>query len=145
MIWIVIAFIAFLLLAGIARDLARSDPSVVVQKVMHSLALSLALFALALALAGRFGLALGPAAGAVWAWNRGRVSSSGGRENPPTASVSKMDRDEALAILGLKSGADEAAIRAAHRQLIKKVHPDQGGNAHLAAKINAAKELLLGD
>jgi hypothetical protein len=55
-----------------------------------------------------------------------------------------MTRAEALDILGLAEGADEDAIRAAHRRLMRSAHPDQGGSAWLAARINAARDLLLG-
>jgi hypothetical protein len=55
-----------------------------------------------------------------------------------------ITREEALDILGLKEGADEDAIRAAHRRLMKTAHPDHGGSAWLAARINAARDFLLG-
>ena len=54
-----------------------------------------------------------------------------------------MTRKEALEVLGLKDGADTAEIKAAHKKLIKKTHPDQEGSQWLAAKINQAKDTLL--
>lgn len=63
---------------------------------------------------------------------------------PPPQAGGPMTRDEAFRILGLEPGADAEAVRAAHRRLVKRVHPDLGGSAALAAQINAAKDLLLG-
>ncbi|WP_343528708.1 DnaJ domain-containing protein [Sphingomonas sp.] len=53
------------------------------------------------------------------------------------------DEAEALAILDLPPDADAEAIRQAHRRLVAQVHPDRGGSADLARRVNAARDLLL--
>lgn len=55
-----------------------------------------------------------------------------------------MSNGEALEVLGLEPGADEATIRAARKRLLGLVHPDRGGSAWLAGKVQQASDTLLG-
>lgn len=66
------------------------------------------------------------------------------RRPPPRGSRTDMTREEALAVLGLAEGASAEEIKAAHRRLIRRTHPDAGGTADLAARINRAKDVLVG-
>ncbi|MCT8989433.1 DnaJ domain-containing protein [Chelativorans sp. SCAU2101] len=56
-----------------------------------------------------------------------------------------MSKEEAYQVLGLEAGAAPAEIRKAHRRLMQRLHPDMGGSAFLAARINEARDVLLSD
>ena len=50
---------------------------------------------------------------------------------------------EAYDILGLKGSESEEEIKAAYRNLVKKFHPDAGGNDYFCRKLTEAKDFLL--
>lgn len=72
-------------------------------------------------------------------------SSSAGSAHSGASTDSAMSRDEAFEVLGLSPGASQDDIRAAHRRLIQRMHPDRGGSAYLAARLNQARRVLLDD
>lgn len=76
------------------------------------------------------------------AWRQDAQSNAAAGERRATSS-GKMTDEEAYQILGLQPGASAADIGQAHRALMKKLHPDQGGSTYLAARVNEAKDTLL--
>jgi hypothetical protein len=74
-----------------------------------------------------------------------RVDAEADRHPGPggAAKPGAMTQEEAYEILGLERGAPTEQIRSAHRTLMKRAHPDQGGSAEGAARLNAARDRLL--
>ena len=95
-------------------------------------AASAGLVALRLLETGQVAAACLVAAGGVWWWTASR---------PPAARPSELAA--ARAVLGVPPSADRDAINAAWRRIIADVHPDRGGSADLAARVSAARDLLL--
>jgi DnaJ domain len=75
-----------------------------------------------------------------WREHAQRDADPGSAAQPQTGA---MTEQEAYEVLGLQAGASLDEIRKAHRTLMKKLHPDQGGSTYLAARVNQAKEILL--
>ncbi len=74
-------------------------------------------------------------------WSEHAQGDAGARRG--TIPSGKMTEQEAYQLLGIEPGATPEDISRAHRSLMKKLHPDQGGSTYLAARVNEAKEVLL--
>jgi DnaJ family protein C protein 19 len=73
-------------------------------------------------------------AGIVYLWWQNRA-----RRVPP------MPPADARRLLGLAENASLEDIRSAHRRLIALVHPDRGGSAELAERVNVARDTLVAE
>ena len=100
------------------------------------LAATLAVVGVIIAAKGKPLFSLPLLVGAAIILNRGRKQA---------APAPAMPVDEARILLDLPPQADASAIRAAHRRLIARVHPDAGGSEDLARRVNAARDTLLAD
>lgn len=147
-----LALVLFLLLA---RGYSRANPHALAQGVRAGIILVSIVGGIGALATGKpwlIFLPLGVLAAmfAQESWRRQRGgsetggTSSGSGYGTPRARSGGMSRAEALSVLGLKEGATEDQILEAYRRLIMQNHPDRGGSTYLAAKINLAKDVLLG-
>ncbi len=165
MIWIIFGAMAVATFLAVGQILVDAEPGRARRQIRFA---SIAVWAvgLALCLFGKpiYGLtlmALG-AFGAYWtprprrtsgpSERYGRGGSAGrradferdpdGRSGEVGLDSGVMTEQQAYQVLGLQPGASAEEVGRAHRALMKKIHPDQGGTTERAAIANAAKDLL---
>jgi DnaJ domain len=157
MLWLVIGGLTLFLFLGGLRAFERASVTTLKSLLAWIAALGGLSLALLLVLTGRGGIALGALTlfGPL-IWNRWRAAHpSGLGARAPGAGAGRsgeqsrarggaMTRQEAYQVLGLAPGASEADIRAAHHRLMRTAHPDTGGSDWLAARVNMARDVLLG-
>jgi DnaJ homolog subfamily C member 19 len=148
MLWLLLGAVVLFVLLGGMRAFERASVTSIKALFAWIAALGGLSLALMLILTGRGGVALGaltlfgPLLYQRWQAARGRrIGGLGPRPRPRSAS---MSRDEAYEVLGLHPGASETEIKEAHRRLMRGAHPDTGGSDWLAARINQARDILLG-
>lgn len=157
MLWLFLGALTLFLFLGGLRAFERASVTTIKSLVLWIAALGGVSLALLLILTGREGIALGALAmfgPLIWqryqAYRAGaggqqrQQQQSAGTNQPPPRRGSGMTREEAYEVLGLKPGATEAEIRAAHHRLMRSAHPDSGGSDWLATRINLARDVLLG-
>lgn len=149
LIWLIIgAAILFALLGGM-RAFERASVTNIKSLLAWVAALGGLSLALLLILTGRGGFAVsalllfGPL---LWQkWREGAFDGKiKGAPPPPQRASDGMTREQAFEVLGVPPNATEHEIRDAHRRLMRAAHPDSGGSDWLAARINQARDVLLG-
>jgi len=160
MLWLVIGGLTLFLFLGGLRAFERASVTTIKSLLVWFAALAGLTLALLLVVTGRAGPAIGALAmfGPL-IWNRWQASRQGtraappppgggaganNRAEPPRTGSGGMTRREAYEVLGLQPGASAAEIRAAHHRLMRTAHPDSGGSDWLAARVNMARDVLLG-
>lgn len=167
MIWIVFGAMAVATFLAVSQILVDADPASARRQIRIASILTWAaglvlcllgkaLFGLPLMALGAIGAFMAPSARrASRVSERHRRGGSPGRrphverDADPRAGEAGgdlrsgvMTEQQAYQILGLQPGAPPEEVARAHRALMKKLHPDQGGATELAARVNAARDVL---
>jgi DnaJ family protein C protein 19 len=156
MLPLLLGFAVLFLLLGGGRWLARMRTADLRALLGPALGIIGVVFTVLLLVSGRGPVAFAALAmfgPSLWqAWQRRHAGNAPGNVPPPGArggaggrsgNFGPMNRDEAFAVLGLRPGASEEEIRAAHRRLMRTAHPDTGGSDWLATRINQARDILI--
>jgi len=148
MVPLLLGGLALLLLLGGLKAFAGASPATVRSFLAWFAALAGLSLTVLLVLTGKgpiafFALSLAlPLLRDWWQGRRGGAAGpSSSRVSPPPGPMSEQ---EAWEVLGLRPGATEEEIRAAHRRLMRAAHPDSGGSDWVAARVNQARDILLG-
>ncbi|MDE2581666.1 MAG: hypothetical protein KGL52_08525 [Rhodospirillales bacterium] len=149
--WLILGGLALLAFMGGLRAFERANVASIKSFLAWLFVLGGLSLMLMLVLTGREGIAVGAAIlFGPMLWERWRAAhpdarfGPGARPAPPPPGAGAMTREEAWQVLGLAPGASPAEIRAAHRRLMRAAHPDAGGSDWMAARLNQARDLLLG-
>ncbi len=146
MTYIILAIVGICLLALFVRWLLRTDPKVILWAIKWLVIVAVGIGFVLLFLSGRLFSVTSLLAAALpliipVIIKMGRFDQQ--RPSPGGTSSDAMAVEEAYEVLELKPGASKQDIHQAHRRLMLKVHPDQGGSTYLAIKLNQAKDVLL--
>jgi DnaJ family protein C protein 19 len=149
MVWLLLGALILFALVGGLRAFERASVTSIKALLAWIAALGGLSLALLLILTGRGGIALGALTlfgPLLWQrWRAGSGGRVGGGSGPRArSSTGPMSRQEAYEVLGLRPGASTVEIREAHRRLMRGAHPDVGGSDWLAARVNQARDILLG-
>lgn len=131
-----------------ARSFSRASVATVKSLLAWVAALAGISLACLLLLTGRGASALGGLilfGPLLWSWWKQHAAGAPSRGSaPPPIRVGPMKRAEALQVLGLTDPVSDSDVRAAWVRLMRVAHPDGGGSDWLAARVNQAKDVLLG-
>ena len=150
MIFLLLGCASLLVVMGALGMLSRAQVANVKQFGVWTVAIGGLLMAALLFLTGRGALAIGALVmlgPLIWSWiglAKPQGTPKSGTTRPPPWRSGAMSRAEAMEVLGVPANSSKADIQAAYIRLMQAAHPDRGGSDWLAARINQARDVLLG-